>query len=57
MKCHRNENTVIHILVRMIFVQFIKNNLLMQIFVADNRLVTEDYDEGFMASNDGYGSR
>ena len=29
----------------------------MQIFVADNRLVTEDYDEGFMASNDDYGSR
>ena len=57
MKCHRNENTVIHILVRMMFVQFIKSNLLMQIFVADNRLVTEDYDEGFMASNDGYGSR
>ena len=57
MKCHRNENTVIHILVRMMFVQFIKSNLPMQIFVADNRLVTEDYDEGFMASNDGYGSR
>ena len=29
----------------------------MHIFNAENQIVTEDYDERLVASNDGYGSR